>query len=813
MTQAAGAHYDAFISYNQRVDGKLAPAIQAGLHRFAKPWYRIRALRAFRDDASLSANPDLWGSIQAALSASDWFVVLASPEAARSEWVAREIGHWRTHRPLDRMLIVITDGEVAWDPESGDFDWSRTTAVPPALAGAFASEPRFIDMRWARTEDDVSLRNARFRDAVADVAASIHGRPKDELLGDDVRQHRRTLRLARGGVSVLVLLLVVAVVAALVAVRERDRAQEQALIATTRQLAAEAVNLSDSQYDLALLLAGQAHELRPGNATSNALLAVLAGNVHFAGFISSGSPTSTVAITETGEVFATGDSDGSVKVHDSASLETAISADAHDAPVATLMFSPDGDRLLSVAADGSVVLWPTGQQAGEPRTVRAGVNPPEPLRAGVGFSPDGDRMAVVFSDGELIEFDAEGQELSIASVEGVFTPRTVIYASDRLEVGDAGGRVITVRSGAPAEPDAPADADDRTRFVSFGQPLESAYASNGSLFAGVTLSGRIPYVTDAETGEEVNALQGPTVRVDAMAFAAGPSPDGLPLLATAGDNEVVLWDVGGGEAERRTITGFPGVPTSIAMDAGARRIVVASEVGVTVWDLARRSLVDEVDPVRSVPARDVPNALRGAVDVAFSPDGSHLAWILATPDTQEVVVFDAESLEEVQRISTPFVGVGVSFDGSGDIITVSGLEDDFAFDVGTGDERSPSGGRGAEAGDVETPSTLGEEKIVEHAATGRGATISAAGIVTVVDVERGVPVAEIEVPGAVEFSPLVFSPDGDRLAVASPGGTLDLVDLETTSWIETACGLAGRALTEEERDRFLGRLDPRDPCS
>jgi len=54
--------YHAFISYNRAADGRLAAALQRGLQRFAKPWYRTRALRVFRDDVSLSAQPSLWSS-------------------------------------------------------------------------------------------------------------------------------------------------------------------------------------------------------------------------------------------------------------------------------------------------------------------------------------------------------------------------------------------------------------------------------------------------------------------------------------------------------------------------------------------------------------------------------------------------------------------------------------------------------------------------------------------------------------------------------------------------------------------------------
>src|SRR5262249_7330513 len=81
--------YEAFVSYSHAVDGQLAPALQSALHGLAKPWYRLRALRVFRDKTSLSANPGLWPSIERALAESEFFLLLASPEAAHSPWVER----------------------------------------------------------------------------------------------------------------------------------------------------------------------------------------------------------------------------------------------------------------------------------------------------------------------------------------------------------------------------------------------------------------------------------------------------------------------------------------------------------------------------------------------------------------------------------------------------------------------------------------------------------------------------------------------------------------------------------------------------
>ena len=87
--RAETASYAAFISYSHAVDGSLAPALQQALHRFAKPWYRLRALRVFRDESTLAVSPGLWSSIEQALAGSRCFILLASPEAAASPWVQR----------------------------------------------------------------------------------------------------------------------------------------------------------------------------------------------------------------------------------------------------------------------------------------------------------------------------------------------------------------------------------------------------------------------------------------------------------------------------------------------------------------------------------------------------------------------------------------------------------------------------------------------------------------------------------------------------------------------------------------------------
>ena len=233
--------YDGFISYSHASDDLLAPRVQAGLQRFAKPWWKRRALRIFRDESSLSANPHLWSSITEALDGSAWMVVLLSPESVESTWVNDEIAYWTEHKDTSRVIPVVTDGTFGW--EDGEL---TGTAVPEALRRIFGEEPRWVDLRFARTDEQLDLQNPRFSAAIADVASAIRGIPKDELESEEVRQHRRTRRTAWSAGIIVLLLGVAAAIGAIVAVDQSNEARRQRdqanLLAT-----AEAVARADAE--------------------------------------------------------------------------------------------------------------------------------------------------------------------------------------------------------------------------------------------------------------------------------------------------------------------------------------------------------------------------------------------------------------------------------------------------------------------------------------------------------------------------------------------------------------------------------------
>jgi hypothetical protein len=149
-------------------------------------------------------------------------------------WVSREIEAWRVGLRPEQVLIALIEGDIEWDETAGDFDWSRSTALNPALAGLFASQPLWVDFRWAQGSEQLSLRNPEFLLAAARLAAPLHGISLEEMVGDDVREHRRTKIVAGGMVTALVAFAFVAGITAVIATRaSEDAEQKLALLRTS----------------------------------------------------------------------------------------------------------------------------------------------------------------------------------------------------------------------------------------------------------------------------------------------------------------------------------------------------------------------------------------------------------------------------------------------------------------------------------------------------------------------------------------------------------------------------------------------------
>ncbi len=269
----AERRYHAFIAYSWS-DAALASAVQSGLQRLAKPWYRTRALRVFRDATGLPAGSGLRQTLRAALEDSDYLILIASRASAASKHVQREVAYWRDSKDLDRLLIALAEGTLRWDDARGDYSEESWAVLPEPLRGAFTGESLHVDFTKVAPRE-LTLANDRFRDAVCQLAARPHGARPDELTGREVAERRRTVRYARLAGLVLVALAVVALVAGVVAIVQRDNAVAQSHVALSRQIDAEAKVVRGKQPDLALLLGVQALRAADTAEARSSLLGLL----------------------------------------------------------------------------------------------------------------------------------------------------------------------------------------------------------------------------------------------------------------------------------------------------------------------------------------------------------------------------------------------------------------------------------------------------------------------------------------------------------------------------------------------------------
>src|SRR5215510_1559234 len=342
--------YQAFMSYSHAADDKLSPAIQAGLHNLARRWYQMRAVRVFRDKTSLSANPHLWSSIEEALGQSEYFVLLASPLSAKSPWVQREVQWWLSNRDSTKIIILLTDGELAWDAATQDFDWNRTTALPSHLRGRFSEEPLYVDFRWSHDSNQLSLRHTQFRSAILDIAETIRGIPKDELDGEDVRQHRRARWLATTAVLGILAFAIAAAWQAVVATCQRHRADAQTVEANKqRDRAQKGEKDANEQRDLA-------EERRKQAERENQIARSRELSVSALGQLNNDPELAMLLAVEAGKVTQTPEAEEALRQSLlEAHLRRVIAAKQGN--VESLDFSPDGRKLATAGQNGSAKVW------------------------------------------------------------------------------------------------------------------------------------------------------------------------------------------------------------------------------------------------------------------------------------------------------------------------------------------------------------------------------------------------------------------------------------------------------------------------
>ena len=180
--------YIAFISYKHTPrDAALAKQVHTLIENYVIP----RSLRkgskklgvVFRDEEELPISSDLTESICAALDVSRYLIVICSPEAKESPWVAREINYFLRNHDVRDVFVVLADGEPR------DVFPFELTHVPDKSTGKYVEiEPLAMDVR--ADSITASLKKARIH--IKKLYAGMLGCSYDSLV-----QREKTRRLKR----------------------------------------------------------------------------------------------------------------------------------------------------------------------------------------------------------------------------------------------------------------------------------------------------------------------------------------------------------------------------------------------------------------------------------------------------------------------------------------------------------------------------------------------------------------------------------------------------------------------------------------
>lgn len=628
--KSASRGSDVFISYSHSANQELAPALQRGLARMGKRWNRPYALRVFRDQTDLTASPDLWSDIEKALAGSKYFLLLASPAAANSRWVRQEIAYWQQHKSRDRLLIALVDGEIEWSPDMQDFVWEHTDALPATLSGYFERrEPLWVDIRSQRYAQ-ASLTDPQFADAVATLAAPVHGIGKDEMISEDVRAHRTFNRIRAGAVAVLAMLLVLAVSAASVAIVQRNEARNQARVALSRQLAATAENLLSTNLRAALQLAASAYRTDANPQTTATLIRANLATPKLVRYLSADATVSLLACSADGKTVVAGLSDGSIIRWRAPRWDSAV-------VVGTL-----GKRIVSVAVngDGSVIAAADGSESLLWRADQAAVRLTAPAGQGVdivGISPSGHTI-VVHGGGPSASTAQSVSVLELSPMTTVLhddplhtsntrrTSAVTVVSDDEVLLFDGGGGGGWDRRrtgdwsqigsgdlglGIRQEPGRPS-ADGRFLTATNGDPTIPVWSTDA---LGVPGGSSDPRLSSGFTAEAPNK------------DSPGPialSPDGSSLAIVTAESLYVAPIAARGAARGPTIeiAGI-GTPNGIMFRGDNTHLLSVSNRHIALWDLGQIDRLAQSAPI------SLPDTCRGCgdPDLSISPGGLRAAVI------------------------------------------------------------------------------------------------------------------------------------------------------------------------------------------
>jgi WD40 repeat protein/class 3 adenylate cyclase len=428
----------------------------------------------------------------------------------------------------------------------------------------------------------------------------------------EAERQRRTNRRLRGLLAGTAVFLVVALVAGGLALVQRGRARDQAVraenqarIASARELAAASVASLDVDPERSILLA-----LAAVDATWKAdrmVLPVAQEALHRAlqesRVVRTVPQGRAIAMSPDGSRFATTGEDETASVWATHTGNRLLTLRGHKGRVNGIAFSPDGSLLATTGHDRTVRLW----DAASGRQVHVLRGHRKPV-LGVAFSPDGSLLATSSKDGTVRIWDvaAGTQHLVLRGPPGEefanFSGMTPAFSPDGSMVANGGWKSTPIWD----------TATGKISMVLPGQlnAFAVAFSPDGTRLAtGVGLDAQ---TWDARTGKPLTTLSGHTGDVLSIAY----SPDGKRIATGGDDGTAQVWDAATGESQLTLAGHTVGVDQVAFTPDGDRLLTGGADGTARLWDIS---------PTGGRDWLTVPGPADRQGGVSFSPDGTSFA--------------------------------------------------------------------------------------------------------------------------------------------------------------------------------------------
>jgi len=535
--------------------------------------------------------------ISAAIEAAQAIVFVISPDSVRSEICGKELAHAVEN---NKRLIPVVCREVddrgvpealarlnwVFAREGDDFDASLT-----ALTAVIDT-----DLEWVKEHTRLLTRAIEWEAKGRDRSLLLRGndlKKAEEWLGQSGQKEPRPTSLQTGYVIAgrkaattrQRILLGSVTVALIVSIVLSILAVYQAQIATSRELAAAALNQLDKDPELSLLLAMEAAEKKPTRQAEEALRQALFASHVRVTMRGHNSEVAGAVYNSRGTRVASAGSDGSVKIWDAATGNLLLDLQKLKNSPSGLSFTPDDRHLVAVDDQGTLRAWDA--VTGNPVTA-------SPMTAiSMPFTFQGKTVVAVQSAGFILVVDALTGQTVKPLRAGAEVRKVAALAPDGNHYATTGDRswpeahLVDSRTGMTTATLLPGEDPDQVWRVSFSPDGKKAATVSRWIHTesggGPTAIGdKSAWIWEAPGGKLLRELRGHTRQVNSIAF----SPNGMFIATASDDGTARVWDAVTGK-DLTVLRGHRGWVTAVSFSPDGSRVVTAGSDGtVRIWDAA-----------------------------------------------------------------------------------------------------------------------------------------------------------------------------------------------------------------------------------